>query len=277
MIYTDFMSMSSKPNTEHIQNVLTAMPFENIKLLSCERFDVHSSIWNFERHSHDFYEFLYFIDGKARIEAGKDMDINMFNLVIYPPGVYHEEKLDTNVYQEVYCFWIAADKIEKFDQGILVKDTEGEFRSVIEKIYKEFKSDKVFRDEMLRLYIKILYTLLNRYFSQPPIEKDALSDRCKLWIQEHYLENFDICSLAQAVFVSESYLFRYFKHKTGMTPMQYRNYLRIEKAKYLLCASNFTLDCIAEELGFSDARHFSHLFKKIEGISPGAFRQKRKS
>ena len=77
MVYTGFMSMSSKTNAEHIQNILTAMPLESIKLLSCERFDVHSSIWNFERHSHDFYEFLYFIDGKARIETGKDMDINI--------------------------------------------------------------------------------------------------------------------------------------------------------------------------------------------------------
>jgi len=250
--------------------------FDNVKILSCERFGAHSSIWNFERHAHDFYEFLYFIDGKAHIEAGKNMDISMFNLVIYPPGVYHEEKLDVNTYQEVYCFWIATDKIEAIDQSAVVKDKDGEFRTLIEKMYTEFKSDKAYREELLILYAQTLFSLLKRYFSQPPVEKDLLVDRCKLWIQEHYLENFEIASLAQAVFVSESYLFRYFKKKTGMTPMQYKNYLRIEKAKYLLCASNFTIDCIAEELGIADSKHFSHLFKKFEGISPGAFRQKRK-
>ncbi len=74
------------------------------------------------------------------------------------------------------------------------------------------------------------------------------------------------------VFVSPSYLFRLFKKKMGVTPMRYRNLVRIDKAKLLLLDRTLTIEEVAERVGFEDAKYFARVFKKETGASPSAFR-----
>jgi len=50
------------------------------------------------------------------------------------------------------------------------------------------------------------------------------------------------------------------------------NEARIEQAKELLHDPQFTISTISEMVGFADVSHFSRVFKKIEHISPKAFR-----
>lgn len=46
----------------------------------------------------------------------------------------------------------------------------------------------------------------------------------------------------------------------------------MNKAKDLLVTTNDRIYQIAEKVGLQDARYFSELFKKVNGISPGDFR-----
>ena len=61
--------------------------------------------------------------------------------------------------------------------------------------------------------------------------------------------------------------------KMHLTPMHYRNVVRIDKAKLLLADRSLTVDAVAERLGFGDPKYFARVFKDLAGMSPSAYRR----
>ena len=102
-----------------------------------------------------------------------------------------------------------------------------------------------------------------------------LVERCLNYIHEHYARDFDIDELAGQVAVSPSYLFRLFKKKMNVTPMHYRNVVRIDKAKLLLADQRLTVDDVAERVGFEDPKYFARVFREMAGTTPSAYRKAR--
>ena len=74
--------------------------------------------------------------------------------------------------------------------------------------------------------------------------------------------------------VSDCYFRRLFRQYSGESPMDFRQRLRIERAKQLLLSDEqYTVSEVAQELGFSDVYHFSKTFKSYCGVSPKKFMQ----
>lgn len=70
-------------------------------------------------------------------------------------------------------------------------------------------------------------------------------------------------------------MIRVFRQAYDETPYSYILRRRIETAKQLLRSTSLPLSEIAERLSFSDLHHFTHTFKRREGMSPGAYRKMR--
>jgi AraC-like DNA-binding protein len=70
---------------------------------------------------------------------------------------------------------------------------------------------------------------------------------------------------------------RLFRQVHGLTPLQYVNQIRVDRAKRLLMDSTMSVKEIAENLGFRDSPYLVRLFKKTTGASPGEFRARAKS
>ena len=68
--------------------------------------------------------------------------------------------------------------------------------------------------------------------------------------------------------VSEYHFIRKFKKETGLTPLQYKTKIVINKAIELLETTNLNILEIARMLGFDDSLYFSRVFKKETGTSP---------
>mgnify|MGYP000347917205 CR=1 FL=1 len=105
----------------------------------------------------------------------------------------------------------------------------------------------------------------------PPIRDERLAGIIA-YMEAHLSEKLSLTGIAGAFHMSKNYLCSYFKTHTGVNFVDYLTSLRIDKAKGLL-SSNMSLDEIAEKTGFSDAPYFIKVFKKREGISPGAYRR----
>ena len=94
------------------------------------------------------------------------------------------------------------------------------------------------------------------------------------YVLEHYCEpDFSVGELAAHSGFSEVHLRRVFQSAVNTSPVRYVNYLRLEKAKNMLTASNFSISEIAQSVGFSDPYYFSRLFKKEVGIAPAEYRK----
>lgn len=74
------------------------------------------------------------------------------------------------------------------------------------------------------------------------------------------------CSLSVAQFA------RAFKQSTGLAPHQFLTQRRIERARELLQHTELPLADIAMRCGFADQSHFSKVFRRVIGTSPGSFR-----
>lgn len=78
--------------------------------------------------------------------------------------------------------------------------------------------------------------------------------------------------IADLIHSSERQVYRKIKGLTGMTPIEYINSIRLGNARTLLQSDqHYTIDVIAEKVGFKSRAYFSRLFKKAYGVTPGKF------
>jgi AraC family transcriptional regulator len=70
-------------------------------------------------------------------------------------------------------------------------------------------------------------------------------------------------------------LARAFRRAYGETPGDYLRRERIRRACERLASAEVSLAAIAAELGFADQSHFTRVFRKLVGITPGAWRRER--
>ena len=55
--------------------------------------------------------------------------------------------------------------------------------------------------------------------------------------------------------------------------MEYIIEIRIQNAKQFLTQTNMDIMDIASEVGYSDLKYFSKIFKKVTGINPSEYRR----
>lgn len=95
-------------------------------------------------------------------------------------------------------------------------------------------------------------------------------------MEQHPEHPFSVAEAARMCYLSDTGFRTKFKQITGgFTPMEYRNRLRIDRVDALIRTENFTLDAIAEMLGFWDCAHLCRIYKQVRGCTPGQrFKQK---
>ncbi|GHH73048.1 transcriptional regulator [Streptosporangium violaceochromogenes] len=96
-------------------------------------------------------------------------------------------------------------------------------------------------------------------------------------VQDHIAQHLDashtLADLAAVVHMSPRGLSRAFTSATGITPLEYRQQLRLERARTLLAETDLTVEAVATRCGFRDARQLRRLFADRRGASPAASRR----
>ncbi len=105
------------------------------------------------------------------------------------------------------------------------------------------------------------------------IDAQRLVRLAMAYLHEHYAESISRWDLAQYVCISEDYLTYCFRQELGITPMQYLQRYRVNRAKELLRNTQKSITEIALQVGFSDSGYFSRVFHRQTGMSPEAFRR----
>lgn len=95
------------------------------------------------------------------------------------------------------------------------------------------------------------------------------------YVQEHLYERITTEDIAQALFVSRSYLSSRFKRETGIALAAYVQTEKVREAKQLLRATSLSLLSISTYLGYSSQSQFGTVFKRACGITPSEYRQQR--
>ncbi len=153
------------------------------------------------------------------------------------------------------------------------------------KIKKQFvrtvsakKTDFPYAEQIIALYefLLILYKEGLLFSSESErAERDGIEviKQAIAYIDEHISEKITLKELADCANMSEKYFCSFFSKKTGSTPIEFVNHLRIEKACELLKTHKMSVTDAALETGFESLSYFIRRFKKQMGVSPSQYKK----
>ena len=93
------------------------------------------------------------------------------------------------------------------------------------------------------------------------------------YIKEHLAENLSVEKLSALACMSKATFFRMFKREFGLTPVEYIVRERLAEARRLLRQPLVSVAEVCLRAGFNNLSYFQALFKKHEGVTPGAYKK----
>jgi len=106
----------------------------------------------------------------------------------------------------------------------------------------------------------------NKQYSEPV--REAIN-----YIEAHLEEPISLRELAEVSHMNANYFSVLFKEHTGLTFSDYLTRRRVQRAKELILGTTLTVNEISERVGYQTAKYFIKVFRKLEGMSPGQYRQ----
>ncbi|MFB9277477.1 helix-turn-helix domain-containing protein [Cohnella cellulosilytica] len=110
--------------------------------------------------------------------------------------------------------------------------------------------------------------------SSPQARSYFLGEEVAAYLANRLELPFDSAEMERDLHYHFDYLSRCLKHYSGMSPLQYRHRLQIDRAKRLLTHSELSLTKIREQCGFQDNNYFIRLFKRQTSYTPGEYRKR---
>lgn len=102
---------------------------------------------------------------------------------------------------------------------------------------------------------------------------EALYQKVRAFVEEHYSDNnLSLTMIADHFNLNSVYVSAFFKKYGGENLMDYSTRVRIAHTKRLL-AEDLTVNEIARLVGYSNNIALTKVFKKLEGITPGVYRE----
>jgi transcriptional regulator GlxA family with amidase domain len=103
---------------------------------------------------------------------------------------------------------------------------------------------------------------------------DAAIQKAQTWLSRNFSVANPIEQAARVSGIPERSFKRRFKNATGHAPINYVQRLRVEEAKRRLERTRAPVDEISWNVGYEDPAFFRRLFKRITGVTAGAYRRK---
>lgn len=232
------------------------------------------------------YILLHCVKGKGHIELeGSYIELKANTCFIIPKNVPHHYKSSTDEPWSIYWAHFTGDHAEALYNRYLERKTDpqpipyDERRTdAFEEVFGMLENSFEIRD-MEIMNIKFQHYISSFiYFKQiDPASKDYDEISGSIaYMKENISNQLFIEDLAMQQHLSVSHYCRLFRAKTGSSPTQYFNQLKIQKSCQYLYFSDRNIKEICAELGFEDPYYFSRLFKKIMGISPAHYKNQYK-
>lgn len=160
---------------------------------------------------------------------------------------------------------------------LLQREETWSIAGLINAVIEETKAHKPFYQKMVKNYIQaLILELIRKEEGELPAEEGIAVKGNNMsqiaaaldYINRNCEQPIRIKELADSCGMSETHFRRIFQEYINMTPMDYVNLNRIQKACNMMKKGNDSMDTVAAKCGFQTTSTFNRNFKKFVGTSP---------
>ena len=270
----------------HFRNERTQLGFCNMDIplmVNCcgkQIFQTQDYFCNREKGRLD-YQIIYVFRGEGHYFIDHHwITLAAGNIVLYRPTVPQFYSYFAKEKPEIYWIHFTGNQCEellkKYDIRNCYLGENQYLKLLFQDIINELQLKKPqYEDIILHDFCLLLCSISRSFCSlSKPYENNFSIDRLLLELNSKYADNWTLSTMADYCKLSKSYFSHTFRKRMGVSPVQYLNTQRIEKAKEFLLSNSMSISTIARLVGFDDPLYFSRVFKKHTGIAPQMFYQK---
>ena len=287
-------------NENHVLHEITPLMEKDALYIA----DRHKKEFSYPIHNHEVYElnFVQHAAGVRRIVGDSSEVIGDYDLVlITSPDLEHvweQNECRSDDIREItvqFKFGMEDDsffdKTPFFNIHHMMKEARKGLAFPLEaimKVYSELDRLSLLQDrfEALMSFLRILNSLANSTgartlatssYAKVNIEDDSRRVlRVKNYINENYMYEIKLKTLAGLANMSESAFSRFFKLHTGRTLSDYIIDIRMGYATRMLIDTTDSVSEICFNCGYNNLSNFNRIFKRKKGCSPTEFRDSYK-
>ncbi|MBE6841763.1 MAG: AraC family transcriptional regulator [Ruminococcus sp.] len=274
--------------------------------LECFFFDTSEKTFPIKPHWHYFMEIIYVMEGTAKMYSDEnEYIVSKEEMIIFHPQTVHsiykadDSKLRYAVFKfdinKIYTAISYAPKLRSIFKSAQKKNMIIHFSAMQTKMMDckavftdcilEHTEQKYGYELVLRSRLNILLTNIIRLWQCNgfSIDTDIFAndsgydiDSITEYIDMHICENIQVNDIAEKCGLSYSCFAKKFRLLYNMSCKEYIEIMRIFKVEEFLLFTDFDLNYISQETGFSDCSHMIKSFKKHRQCTPKQFRLNHK-
>ena len=253
-------------------------------------------------HNHDYFQIYYLKTGKiihylehssAELSAGdvfiippnlthrietSSQDIRFYSISFMPEFI--EDISSGNKFIKDFIHYLKQLTKENIPPSLTLEDDDALFAdSLVQKIMKEFLSDKSGKDAVIKSAMGLLLSIFARcYFDEKCESIKIRSEReaiihCIAYIDNHLSDDITLKDMAKKTAMSKTAFCKAFSSVVGETFKKYLNRKRVEHAACMI-KSGKSATAAAHLSGYSDFSTFYRNFKEVYGVSPSEYSKK---
>ena len=265
----------------------------------------HNGDWNWQNIASPFTRRYLVTQGEAKLHIGTEtVNLRQNHLYIIPAHTIHSYEChgpSTHYYLHIYEGFknetaifdryifpteVEADEIDSLlFSSMCAEHPEARLPESDPRSYdntktftgyvKRYNNMDLWQKMRLRSAILMLFSHFMKEAQARMWTQDERLIRVLDYINTHIYEDININDLADTACISNPYLIRLFHRNFGISPLQFVNRKKIEKAQIMLLTEDTIIKEMAYNLGFKDHSYFIRLFKKVTGQTPMEFRSYR--
>lgn len=268
------------------------------------------SWWNYKNVISPFYRLYYIEKGCGKVYINNvSYELTPETLFLIPKFTFHSYECSDSMDHYYICFFddlagnagipnpskmnlkVAAHTTDRDLVKRYLKLNPCKALSVVapqhygndKAIYEACEGNPSFRMGSIIESDGILLQLLSRFVSDESLKQPSANDsygKFELvigYVSKNLDKRISVNDLAELMCLTPDHFSKVFKKIIGMSPCEYIQVKRIERAQALLLTTDLTIMQIAEKVGILSPAQFTRLFAKIAQYSPKEYRAKQLS